>query len=205
MKELKDMHEIDIDKNSLSRTLNSICGLSFRKTLNIHPSANNAENIQKRREFSKKLLGVYMDKKIVINIDESSINSSYYKKYHWLKKGNTRNIAMNNKVFPTSMIAAAFSDGSLMIVLHQERTNQLVFISFIEKFTEHMDNHRPDWRINHIIMIDNASYHKTKLVQDTFLRLAIPMMFTAPYSFDASPIELVFAQIKQGDWKAEGL
>jgi transposase len=50
-----------------------------------------------------------------------------------------------------------------------------------------------------IIMLDNARYHKSKLILDIFTRLKIPVMFLGPYHFKMAPVEIFFSYIKNRD------
>ena len=48
-------------------------------------------------------------------------------------------------------------------------------------------------------MIDGAAYHTAATTMDLFAELDVPLVVSAPYSYDASPIELYFASLKRGD------
>jgi transposase len=50
-----------------------------------------------------------------------------------------------------------------------------------------------NWRANTVVTLDNASYHKSALVKHTFERLGIKVIFTAPYSYESTPMELWFS------------
>ena len=44
--------------------------------------------------------------------------------------------------------------------------------------------------------MDNATYHKTQSIQKFFRSVGVKLMYTAPYSYRASPIERFFAVVK---------
>ena len=46
--------------------------------------------------------------------------------------------------------------------------------------------------------MDNAPYNKSEETMAHIKALNMPMVFTGPYSFDASPVELFFAYLKKG-------
>ena len=49
-----------------------------------------------------------------------------------------------------------------------------------------------------MLLADNASYHKSKDTKKVLEKLAVPIMFTGPYSFDVCPVESLYARIKDG-------
>ena len=48
-------------------------------------------------------------------------------------------------------------------------------------------------------MLDNASYHKSDSALRVLRDLDIPVIFTGPHSYLASPCELLFAALKKDD------
>jgi transposase len=49
-----------------------------------------------------------------------------------------------------------------------------------------------------MILMDNASYNRGEDTAKQIKKLRLPVMFTAPYSYEASPIERYFGYFKQG-------
>ena len=54
----------------------------------------------------------------------------------------------------------------------------------------------PGWQQNSIILLDNAAYHNSAETREFFKKMALPVMYTAPYSYDAAPIEKLWSQLK---------
>ena len=50
-----------------------------------------------------------------------------------------------------------------------------------------------------MIILDYAPYHTSKTTLRMFQQLQLPICFTGPHSYDASPIELWFAAFKSKD------
>ena len=48
-------------------------------------------------------------------------------------------------------------------------------------------------------MLDNASYHTSASMMDFYEKYQIPVIFTGPHSYAASPVELFFAHFKKAD------
>jgi transposase len=73
----------------------------------------------------------------------------------------------------------------------------------MEMFYTHLvrmlDDKNKYWRRNTIILCDGASYHTSEAMRLLYSRHQIPIMFTGPHSYAASPIELFFAAFKKND------
>ncbi len=76
---------------------------------------------------------------------------------------------------------------------------------FFKELAGLLDQKRPRWRDNHIILIDNAPYHSSQQTLQYLEELKIPLMFLAPYSYDVAPCELVFAKFKQANINIDNL
>ena len=47
-----------------------------------------------------------------------------------------------------------------------------------------------------MLLLDGAIYHKNADIESQLWELGMQVIYTAPYSYDASPCELFFAQLK---------
>lgn len=54
-----------------------------------------------------------------------------------------------------------------------------------------------DQFINHYFLMDNVSFHKTKIVTDIFLLSTNKLLYIPPYSPQFNPIEETFSQFKR--------
>ena len=64
---------------------------------------------------------------------------------------------------------------------------------------EILDQEDNNWRETTVLLIDNASYHRSKKLFKFYKKLKIPVMFMAPYSPMVAPIELLFSYLKSGN------
>ena len=62
-----------------------------------------------------------------------------------------------------------------------------------------LDQEDADWRENTVILLDNAPYHTSEGTVKFMEGLRIPVLYTGPYSYDAAPVELLFASFKACD------
>lgn len=53
------------------------------------------------------------------------------------------------------------------------------------------------WRANTFFYWDGAAYHKSRETLELLQELKVPMMYSAPHSYEASPCEKWFALFKK--------
>ena len=98
-----------------------------------------------------------------------------------------------------SLVAAVSSDGEFLYTVNHGRNNGTTFILFLVKLCEHLNNADPQWRENTVLLLDNAPYHRSKVVMEKLVQLKLPIMFLGPYQFKLAPVELMFSYIKNRD------
>ena len=70
---------------------------------------------------------------------------------------------------------------------------------YLRKLVLKLDQEDADWLKNTVILLDNAPYHASEGTIGLLEGLNIPTIFTGPHSYDAAPIELLFAAFKSAD------
>lgn len=66
-----------------------------------------------------------------------------------------------------------------------------------ELFTQYVENILlPELKAGNVLVLDNASFHKSKKVKEIIESKGIKLMFLPPYSPDLNPIEHAWAKIK---------
>ena len=101
------------------------------------------------------------------------------------------------------MIAALHSDGRVFFSLGHSKTNQDTFMLFLRHLIVRLDSDSPGWEDDTIIMWDNAPYHSGMNIKSYLRKMQISIMFSAPYSYSAAPIEILFAHLKLGELNQE--
>ena len=71
---------------------------------------------------------------------------------------------------------------------------------FFRQLCLKLDNERPNWRKDTVILLDNAPYHACNSTIKLLEGLGFTVLFTGPHSYDASPTELLFARFKACDF-----
>ena len=67
------------------------------------------------------------------------------------------------------------------------------------ELVKQLDIDQPGWRQNTVMQLDGAKYHRTAMIKDLFKKLKLPVMISAPYSYDGAVAELFFAMFKKGE------
>ena len=75
-------------------------------------------------------------------------------------------------------------------------TNPYTILYFLLKLVEYLDCKDKHWRSNLVILLDNAKYHKSKLMIELYQRINLPVKFLRPYHYKMAPIEIFFSYIK---------
>ena len=81
----------------------------------------------------------------------------------------------------------------------QANSNSKVMEIYLHQLVKTLDEERPGWRKNTFLMWDNAPYHSSPATLAVLEKLKVPVLFTGPHSYDASPCELFFAHFKKSD------
>jgi len=81
-------------------------------------------------------------------------------------------------------------DGAMCPLVFDGTLNKYIFAEYIKTCL------KPTLSPEDIIILDNSSVHKSKLVLDTFRECGIKYLFLPPYSPDFNPIELLWSRTK---------
>ena len=137
-----------------------------------------------------------MNKKRIINIDETWLDSGDYLRRCWQRKGvsNTNPV---KKVSPRiTLIVAVDTLGNIYSSLLQSNSDGDTMTLFMTELIKTLDYQDRLWRSNSVIMWDNASYHEADEVLLLLREQNVPTLFLGPYSYRMAPAEMVFAALK---------
>ena len=139
------------------------------------------------------------EKKRILNLDETWIGQTNFSRYKWQAKENQMSETIDPVMPRISMIAGLDNHGDLYVSLLQSNVDQDTYSLFLRHLVEQLDEDRPQWRADTVILIDGAKYHTTPKVKATIRKLMIPTIVSAPYSYDGAPIETFFSLFKRGN------
>ena len=80
-----------------------------------------------------------------------------------------------------NLIIGVSSIGEFFYTINHGRTNATTFLFFLTKLVKHLSESDTNWREKTVLLIDNAPYHRSKMIMDKYLELNLPLMFFGPY------------------------
>ena len=141
----------------------------------------------------------------IVNVDETWLNESSFVRRVWADRRKAGNATLLTLTPRISMIGALDSEGKVWFSLTQATTDSDVMAAFLKQLARTLDVEEPGWRENTVLLFDNATYHASNETMSVIRRLGLQVLFTGPYGYDASPMELLFSQLKQGELNPERL
>ena len=130
------------------------------------------------------------NKNLVVSIDEIGFSTRMNPLYSWSTKGKTKYI--KNKICSvknrnTSVCSCITSNGDIKYELSNKPFNRGSFLSFLQSL---------DFPKGTILLIDNVSFHHSKMVKEYITEKGWISLYTPPYSPWFNPIENIFGIIK---------
>lgn len=176
----------------LVHTIIKTSGLSYKRIRKRGTSQQKQERIL---EFKNKMKNLSKDS-IIVSIDESGFSHEAYPIYGYSKKGTQvileYPITKDRKHY--SLILAITNTGLKHFTIHTTYTDAKSFNDFIMQLP---------FPKNSILLMDNASIHKTKTLFEILKLKDYQIIYTPPYSPEYNPIELVFGNIKHHYYKTK--
>ena len=199
LKVLEENHQIKAKQKEICSIMKHDLGMSYKKVLPVSIHANSPKNLVCRQQFALKFLEVLLAGKIILNVDETWLGMSDFRRRKWQVSGTTNSVPHLQVIPRISMITGLDSRGQVYMSLLQANSNAKVMEIFFQALTRQLDKERPKWRADTVVLLDNASYHSSKTTLTMLTKLQVPVCFTGPHSYDAAPIELWFAAFKSRD------
>ena len=152
-----------------------------------------------RQQFSLRLLQWLKSKPRLINIDESWLGMSDFRRAAWVPKDQPCTETKAPISPRVSLIVALDSHGEIYWALNQTNTDKEVMCLFLRGLVTRLNQESRHWRKNTVIFFDGAPYHDAKETLAEAQALDIPLAIMGPYSYDTAPCELLFAAFKDRD------
>ena len=196
-------NDMFISVTTLRKIMRNDLGLRFKKIKQLAPQTNKLKNVVCRQRYALTMLCALDGGMRVINVDESWLNSMAFKRHAWMKKGKGNARTVKELSTRVSFIAAIDNRGASYVSLGTANTDSGVMISFFFELAKTLDAEDPNWRANTVILLDNASYHRTQETRAAIKKLGIKTIYSGPYSYVSAPIEKFFGLLKRGDLNPE--
>lgn len=141
-------------------------------------------------EFHNLFKKQYNVNNLLVSIDEIGFSNRLNPLYSWSTKGKTKYI--KNKIDyvknrNTSVCSCITSNGDIKYEISNKSFNRESFLSFLKKL---------DFPKGTIILMDNVSFHHSKIVKEYIIEKGWISLYTPPYSPWFNPIENIFGIIK---------
>ena len=146
-------------------------------------------NEEKRQEFIAKIKFENLSK--IVYIDESGLKNSMTDEYGWSLRGTPVCGEKKGRATEKLNIIAGLSNGKIIApLIYNYNIDSLFFNTWLE---HHLI---PELQEKSVIIIDNASFHKTKKTKEIVEKYSHKLIFLPPYSPDLNPIEKFWAALK---------
>jgi transposase len=180
-----ELNDYRLARQAFGMLLN-VLALPIKKTLQ-HPKADQ----EKRSVFCQTLETLISQKRPIVFIDESGFahgmprshgyatkGKRCYGKHDWGAKGRT------------NVIGALLGKILLTVTLVNSSINALIFNAWVEQ------DLIPKLPSNSVVVMDNATFHKSPLLEPMITAAGHQLLYLPPYSPDLNPIEKKWAQAK---------
>lgn len=194
-----------MSREKLRHIMKKDLGLSYRKAKKVPVQSNTVRCLILRQRSAKTLLPLLQEGKRVINFDETWLNESSFIRKTWAPKEASPSVTLRAISPRLSLLGALDTDGNCWYALSHATTDSNIVMLFFRHLARQLDRESPGWQEDSVILLDNAAYHNSAEMRAFFKQMELPVMYTAPYSYSAAPIELLWAALKLGELNPEGL
>nr|WP_161499055.1 IS630 family transposase [Legionella pneumophila] len=149
---------------------------------------------KERDEIKRQLfiseVGMHPSDKLVF-IDESGIDKFVSREYAWSKKGHKVIGEVSGKRFAReSFIAGLIGNQTIAPLCYNGTCDTILFNFWLEHYL------LPVLQPGHILIMDNATFHKSEKTKQLIEQAQCKLIFLPPYSPDLNPIEKFWANLK---------
>ena len=149
------------------------------KPLNFRVDFHNS--LLQRQYAASKFIEYLTTSKTIINIDESTLNKTNYNESGLQAIGEKLYTTGSKRIDSFNIIAGVSNKNEVYFTLNLGSNNSSTFKLFLSKLVTHLSKANSDWRNSTMLLIDNASFHKSREVLEYVRRNDIPLMFLGPY------------------------
>ena len=124
-------------------------------------------------------------------IDETGFDEYYSRKYGYSKRGQKIiGKEYGRKLFRTNLVAGLVNGKIIAEKLYRENTSCLLFEDWFKR------NLLPQVKKKSVIVLDNATFHRKKVLKSLAKKRKCHVLFLPPYSPDLNPIEKKWSNTK---------
>ena len=179
--------------------------MSYARIKKISLMGNSPNNLIMRQRFAIKMLAITQKKTIFLNMDETWLDASDYRRMKWRPKHSTNSMPIVQLAPRISMLVAMDTNGHEYLSLIQSNSNAQIMELFFRQLVLKLNKENEHWRSDTILILDNAPYHTSASSMRLYECLRIPLIFTGPHSYDFAPCELFFSWFKSASFNEDRL
>lgn len=116
-KMLSEQYELETKEAELKKIMKVELGMRFRRVKAVSMHANSSKNLILRSVFAQELIRLLAAGKIIINVDETWLGMSDFRRRKWQTPGSTNSVAQLQMTPRISMIAGLDSRGQIYLSL----------------------------------------------------------------------------------------
>ena len=196
---INDAIGLEVRAPQLMKIIHRDLGLKYKRIVATSWQGNSVKNLLMRQKFAEEFLKLDLSKKMIINIDETWLGMGDMRRMKWCLPGRSNTVPKKQIQPRISVVAALDSNGEVYITLLQVNSNSEMMVMYLSHLIQLLDGRRRGCRSDTVLMMDNAPYHTSSLMMEFYEKQKLPIIFTGPHSYSASPIELFFAHFKRTD------
>lgn len=145
---------------------------------------------KKREKYLEEIKDIPLEN--MVYIDETGIEIAAVKDRGWGIKSELLVAKKSGKYYERTNIVAGLSNNKTIAPFVFNGTcNTVLFESWVEQFLI------KELRLGQVVIMDNASFHKSQKIKDLIESVGCKVIFLPPYSPDLNPIEKFWANMKR--------
>ena len=190
--ELGESYQISELRNFIKKEMK----YSYKKGNSRPPIYKENRTQLKKALFCIELLSLIACGGVVINWDESSFDRSIKQQYSWLPVGQSCQIINDRLKGRASLILATWNTGEWFSVIFMSTINSDKFWFFLTLLSGIISRRFTNFKKPPVVIIDNASTHKSGITQKIIDSLDLQVKFNAAYWPEIAPVERIFGMMK---------
>ena len=194
-----------IAPKTLSTFLKVKHGIKLKKAKYVPLRVDTQDSLLQRQFSAAKYIEFLSSGARIINIDETVLNKTFSRGKGLCFPKERLYLTGSERICEANLIAGVSSHGDAYLSLNVGPNNSLTIALYMVSLVKQLDSEDRHWRESTLIVLDNATYHKSHLLREIYSRLRIPVLFLGPYHFEMAPVENFFSFIKSRDLNPLGL
>jgi hypothetical protein len=118
-------------------------GMRYRKILTVSLHSNSEKNLVLRQRWALEFLAMARKKKTFLNIDETWLGMSDFRRMKWQVPGTTNSVAKLDIAPRITMILGLDTKGNVYLALAQANSNSDMMELYFRGLTARLDQERP--------------------------------------------------------------